>query len=169
MNSIRSELAGALFTNDTFWVTGGENPQTEQDLSSTELYQGIGCNESSDMPVTLRDHVMARINDTHMFVFCGRDTSSNIIFNSFCDVHKFFNDLDSVWIYDRTRGDFGWTTTPLMPTSRSLCTGGVVRYPDSSLHLVVTSGSTDLTTDIYSLSYEVNSKYTLHRPNTGFA
>lgn len=59
-------------------------------------------------------------------------------------------------MYDRTQGDFGWTQLTIMPTSRSYCTGGVVRNSDSSVDLVITGGSMDLTSDIYSLSTGVN-------------
>lgn len=77
MKSVRSKFAGALFTNDTFWVSGGEDPQTEKGLKTTEEYQGSSFAYTTDLPESLLDHVMARINDTHMFVFCGRSTSSS--------------------------------------------------------------------------------------------
>jgi hypothetical protein len=127
----RRTAAGVQLSDTEWWISGGTSGISGA-LSSTELYTvGLGFSSYENLPLDEANHVMIKINTSHVMMIGGR---------FLCGQSWLFNINTAMW-------------TPLQNMtvmSRSNPFAGLATYPDGHQEVVVAGGGGQKSTEIFS-------------------
>jgi len=122
MREARYAAAAVLLSDTQWWVTGGHD-NSQNFLSSTELFTvGQGFSAYTNLPVALGYHNLVKVDDTHVMLLGGNVDSSK------------------VWLFDLDAE--AWSELPDLPVATHQAQAGLVGGKEV---VVVAGASTDAT------------------------